>query len=105
VRVRVGEVIGLLGDTGVKHSAPHLHFTISVRPSAQVPEQYIDPEPLIALWPMRVEVPGTSAGMVTASGETGVPLGSAGRKKKKKALPDVAAEDGRTAEADSATVE
>ncbi|HEX4460724.1 MAG TPA: M23 family metallopeptidase, partial [Polyangia bacterium] len=26
VHVKMGEVIGLLGDTGVKHSRPHLHF-------------------------------------------------------------------------------
>ena len=32
VHVKSGDVIGLLGDTGVKESAPHLHFAISVRP-------------------------------------------------------------------------
>jgi murein DD-endopeptidase MepM/ murein hydrolase activator NlpD len=26
--VRAGEVVGLVGDTGVKASGPHLHFTI-----------------------------------------------------------------------------
>jgi murein DD-endopeptidase MepM/ murein hydrolase activator NlpD len=77
VKVRMGEVVGLLGDTGVKHSSAHLHFTVSVKPSAQLPEQYIDPEPLIALWPLRMPVSGGA--MVTASAAPGVPLGAAGR--------------------------
>jgi murein DD-endopeptidase MepM/ murein hydrolase activator NlpD len=75
--VRGGEVIGLLGDTGVKESAPHLHFTISVRPGKDWPEKYIDPEPLIALWPLRVPIDGSDVGLVTTLGEPGVPLGSA----------------------------
>jgi len=79
VRVRMGDVVGLLGDTGVKHSSAHLHFTVSVKPSSQLLEQYIDPEPLIALWPMRMPVGG--AAVVTAQAAPGVPLGSAGRKK------------------------
>lgn len=75
--VKMGEVIGLLGDTGVKHSSAHLHFTMSVKPSALVPEQYIDPEPLIALWPLRVPVQGGA--MVSAEAAPGVPLGAGGR--------------------------
>jgi murein DD-endopeptidase MepM/ murein hydrolase activator NlpD len=76
VRVKVGDVIGLLGDTGVKHSAAHLHFTISVRPAAEIAEKYIDPEPLIALWPLRIPL-GESTGMLTAQAAPGVPLGAA----------------------------
>lgn len=53
--VRAGEVIGLVGDTGVKSSGPHLHFTLSIKPGPEEPERYIDPEPLIALWPLRGE--------------------------------------------------
>jgi murein DD-endopeptidase MepM/ murein hydrolase activator NlpD len=81
-KVKMGDVIGLLGDTGVKHSSAHLHFTVSVKPSAQVPERYIDPEPLVALWPLRMPING--AAMVTASAAPGVPLGAAGRKSHKK---------------------
>jgi murein DD-endopeptidase MepM/ murein hydrolase activator NlpD len=51
-RVKVGSVIGLLGDTGIKHSAPHLHFAMTVKPSKTARERYIDPEPLLALWPL-----------------------------------------------------
>jgi murein DD-endopeptidase MepM/ murein hydrolase activator NlpD len=84
--VKGGEVIGLLGDTGVKESAPHLHFTISIRPAKDWPEKYIDPEPLIALWPLRVPIDGSDVGLVTTLGEPGVPLGSAllkpGRKRR-----------------------
>jgi hypothetical protein len=72
--VRVGEVIGLLGDTGVKHSAAHLHFAISVHPSATMPERYIDPEPLIALWPLRIPIEASS-GMI-AQAAPGVPHGA-----------------------------
>jgi murein DD-endopeptidase MepM/ murein hydrolase activator NlpD len=77
VAVKGGEVIGLLGDSGVKESEPHLHFTISIRPAKTWPEKYIDPEPLIALWPLRVPLHGTEAGLVTTVGPPGVPLGSA----------------------------
>lgn len=76
VPVKGGEVIGLLGDTGVQHSEPHLHFAITVRPAKDWPERYIDPEPLIALWPLRVPVEGTEVGLVTTVGEPGLPLGS-----------------------------
>jgi murein DD-endopeptidase MepM/ murein hydrolase activator NlpD len=77
VHVKGGDVIGLLGDTGVKESAPHLHFAISVRPWKDGPERYMDPEPLIALWPVRVPVDGSEAGLVTTLARPGLPLGSA----------------------------
>lgn len=79
VAVRGGQVIGLLGDSGVKESQPHLHFAVSVRPSPDGHEKYIDPEPLIALWPLRVPVDGSEVGLVTITAPPGVPLGSAAR--------------------------
>jgi murein DD-endopeptidase MepM/ murein hydrolase activator NlpD len=79
--VKVGEVIGLLGDTGVRHSAAHLHFTLSVRPAVSVPEKYIDPEPLIALWPLRIAIPESNA-LLTAQAAPGVPLGAAHRRRR-----------------------
>ncbi|HEY4394467.1 MAG TPA: M23 family metallopeptidase [Polyangia bacterium] len=82
VHVKSGDVIGLVGDTGVKQSAPHLHFAISVRPWKDGPERYIDPEPLIALWPVRVPVEGTDVGLYTTLARPGLPLGAAGRKRK-----------------------
>jgi len=75
-RVRVGDVVGLLGDSGVKHSAAHLHFTLSVRPSTVSTEKFIDPEPLIALWPLRIAV-GETVGVVTTHIAPGVPRGAA----------------------------
>src|SRR4029453_13892909 len=54
VFVKSGDVIGLVGDTGVKESAPPLPFALSVRAAPDRPEKYVDPEPLIALWPLRV---------------------------------------------------
>jgi len=85
VTVKSGDVIGLVGDTGVKDSPPHLHFSISIRPSPDRPEKYMDPEPLIALWPLRVPIDGGNSALVTTVAEPGVPLGSApphGRGKK-----------------------
>jgi murein DD-endopeptidase MepM/ murein hydrolase activator NlpD len=86
VIVKGGDVIGLVGDTGVKDSPPHLHFSISIRPSPDRPEKYMDPEPLIALWPLRVPINGGDAGLVTTQAEPGMPLGSApllaGRKRR-----------------------
>src|SRR5262249_59118450 len=77
MKVKAGDVVGLLGDTGVKESAPHLHFTVSVRPSKEWPERYLDPEPLIALWPLRIPLNGTEVGLVTTVAKPGFPLGSA----------------------------
>jgi murein DD-endopeptidase MepM/ murein hydrolase activator NlpD len=81
VHVKVGEVIGLLGDSGVKHSQPHLHFTVSVRPSRDLVEEYIDPEPLIALWPLRLSVaPNSMVAAVTAQAAPGRVRGAHKRK-------------------------
>jgi murein DD-endopeptidase MepM/ murein hydrolase activator NlpD len=81
--VKIGEVIGLLGDSGVKHSTAHLHFTISVKPSKELPEHYIDPEPLIALWPLRLPVQGdTNAMAVNAQAAPGVTRGQSGLPKR-----------------------
>jgi hypothetical protein len=77
--VKSGDVIGLLGDTGVKESAPHLHFAVSIRPSPDRPERYIDPEPLVALWALRVPIEGGDACMVTTVSEPGLPIGSMNR--------------------------
>jgi len=98
VVVKSGDIVGLVGDTGVKESPPHLHFSISIRPSPERPEKYMDPEPLVALWPLRVPIDGGEAGMVTTLSEPGMPLGSMalipGRKRKLAALKRAAAAAG-----------
>jgi murein DD-endopeptidase MepM/ murein hydrolase activator NlpD len=76
-RVSAGDVIGLLGDTGVKESTAHLHFTVSVRPAADWPERYIDPEPLIALWPLRIPLESSPIVLISTGGPPGLPLGGA----------------------------
>jgi hypothetical protein len=86
VHVKVGEVVGLLGDSGVKHSAPHLHFALSVRPAPSATETYMDPEPLIALWPLRLPI-GDTGGMLTARAAPGMPHGAASRHSHHHALP------------------
>ena len=97
VHVKVGELIGLLGDSGVKHSAAHLHFTLSVRPSVAMVEKYMDPEPLIALWPLRIAV-GESSGMMTAHAAPGVPHGAATRRRAPRVAASHATEDAPAAE-------
>jgi murein DD-endopeptidase MepM/ murein hydrolase activator NlpD len=85
-RVEAGQIIGIVGDTGVKKSAPHLHFTISVRPSRDAFERYLDPEPLIAIWPLWLpaeEGPGVSG--VSTNAPAGVPVRV--RQPKKRAAP------------------
>jgi murein DD-endopeptidase MepM/ murein hydrolase activator NlpD len=64
--VQAGDVIGLVGDTGMagEHARrAHLHFSLSVRPSPAFPEVYWDPRPLMAHWPLQVPPHGTVAGL------------------------------------------
>jgi hypothetical protein len=100
VHVKVGDVVGLLGDSGVKHSQAHLHFTLSVRPSAQAVEKFMDPEPLIALWPLRISVgESTEAVTVTTHIAPGVPHGAARKRhKSRRAEAPAPAEDAAPAE-------
>jgi murein DD-endopeptidase MepM/ murein hydrolase activator NlpD len=100
VRVKGGDVVGLLGDSGVQSSAPHLHFSISIRQHPGGPEKYMDPEPLIALWPLRVPVDGGESGLVTTLARPGVVIGSMplmrGRGKKGVTLKSSARSSGRS---------
>lgn len=82
-KIDAGDVIGLLGDTGVRESVAHLHFTISVQPTPESNEIFMDPEPLIALWPLKTP---RIYGGAEAAWDPGVPLGAhrGGKKKKKK---------------------
>lgn len=43
--VETGEVLGTLGRTGIRHSAPHLHFAVSLQQKGR--RVFIDPEPLL----------------------------------------------------------
>jgi hypothetical protein len=66
-----------------------------VKPSKDVNERYIDPEPLVAIWPLRMPVNG---GAVVSTVEApGVPLGAAGPAHRKIARAPVAATDDATA--------
>jgi murein DD-endopeptidase MepM/ murein hydrolase activator NlpD len=57
IPVKAGDVVGTIGETGVQHSGPHLHFAVSVRSDGDGPELFIDPEPLLHLWPVRSPPP------------------------------------------------
>jgi murein DD-endopeptidase MepM/ murein hydrolase activator NlpD len=82
--VRAGQVIGLLGDTGVKHSAAHLHFSISVKPHKTARERYLDPEPLIAIWPLWIPNENQDSGRFSTVEAPGVPVrGETARRRRK----------------------
>jgi murein DD-endopeptidase MepM/ murein hydrolase activator NlpD len=70
--VTVGQVIGLLGDTGVQRSGPHLHFALTVKPPNRARERYLDPEPLLAIWPLWIVEDGK--GRLSTAEPPGVPM-------------------------------
>ena len=65
MHVAAGDVIGLVGDTGLVGEHAHLHFALSVRPSSDQTEVYWDPEPLMAEWPLHNPERGSVAGLQT----------------------------------------
>lgn len=82
VKVNAGTVIGLLGDTGIKHSSPHLHFALSVKTSKHARERYLDPEPLIAIWPLWIPNENKVGGTLSTV-EPGVPVRAGGPARRK----------------------
>ncbi len=86
-KVTAGQVIGLLGDTGVKHSSPHLHFSLSVKPSKNQ-ERYLDPEPLLAIWPLWIRGERNDQGRMSTATEPGVPVRAPAKRKRKPAAND-----------------
>jgi murein DD-endopeptidase MepM/ murein hydrolase activator NlpD len=62
VPVKAGEQIGTVGETGVQHSGPHLHFAISVRRDPDSEELFIDPEPMLHLWTLKDPPPQAPVG-------------------------------------------
>jgi murein DD-endopeptidase MepM/ murein hydrolase activator NlpD len=69
VHIKAGDVIGLVGDTGVKDGRIQLHFTLSVKPSFEYPEVYMDPLPLLAKWPVETERQGGVVGLVSSAAQ------------------------------------
>jgi murein DD-endopeptidase MepM/ murein hydrolase activator NlpD len=93
VKVKAGQVVGLLGDTGVGRSAPHLHFSLTVKPSKQSHERYLDPEPLIAIWPLWIANDNASTGRMTTTVGPGLPVRGPDRPKPRPATPDAGTPD------------
>jgi murein DD-endopeptidase MepM/ murein hydrolase activator NlpD len=107
-KIKAGDVVGLVGDTGVRDSFAHLHFSLSVlpNPGPEAKEIYMDPEPLIALWPLKIPRWG---GAADAAFEPGIPRGAAGnrraaspKKDKKKKKDKESSEEPAEAAADPA---
>lgn len=90
-KVTAGQVIGLLGDTGVKRSAPHLHFSLSVKPP-NGRERYLDPEPLLAIWPLWIPGERDGHGQLSTGTAPGVPVRERRSKRKPKAIETEAPE-------------
>ena len=61
-RVNAGDVIGLLGDTGLDGARRHLGFALSVRPASELSEVYWDATPWLARATLRLPPHGTVAG-------------------------------------------
>ena len=79
VVVETGEIIGIVGESGVEQSGPHLHFGVSVRPDPESKrEVFVDPEPLVALWPLKLPMVN---GVAQVSVVPGVPRGASGTRK------------------------
>ena len=52
--IKAGDLIGRLGASGIHNSAPHLHFSLSLRPTGRGgAETYIDPEPMLRRWKLQ----------------------------------------------------
>jgi murein DD-endopeptidase MepM/ murein hydrolase activator NlpD len=102
-KVRLGQVIGLVGDTGVKRSAPHLHFAMTVKTPGMARERYIDPESLVAIWPLWVpgDPANTNASVMTAA-PPGKPARGPDHRKPKRTAEPTPAEDHETAGSGSA---
>jgi murein DD-endopeptidase MepM/ murein hydrolase activator NlpD len=102
-KIKAGDLIGVVGDTGIKHSEPHLHFSLSVKTSKHVHERYLDPEPLIAIWPLWIPNEENKGGRVSMTEEPGIPQRGShpGRKRAKKRAESAPAPS--TADAASAT--
>jgi hypothetical protein len=68
MRVSAGDIIGLVGDSGLPEPHAHLRFALSVRPSSALPEIFWDPAPLIGAWPLRAPARGSVAGLTSVDG-------------------------------------
>ncbi len=80
-KVTAGRVIGLVGDTGVKRSAPHLHFAMTVKRRDRERERYLDPEPLLAIWPVWIRDPEAPGGRLSTAAPPGLPVRAPPRRK------------------------
>ncbi len=57
IPVKAGEPIGTVAHSGSPSTRPHLRFAMSVSHDGDGAVLFIDPQPLLALWPMRRDAP------------------------------------------------
>lgn len=64
-RVSAGDVIGLVGDTGLAGERARLHFALSIQPATTLEEVYWDPAPLLPSWALSTPPRGSVTGLAT----------------------------------------
>lgn len=79
VPVKAGEPIGTVAHSGSTSTRPHLRFSMSVRSAADGSVLFIDPQPLLALWPIRRDAPVSLRAMERAPSPSEDEEGSAAR--------------------------
>lgn len=71
VPIKAGEPIGTVARAASTATRPHLRFAISVSNDADGSLLFIDPQPLLALWPLRHDAPMSLHAMQRASSPAG----------------------------------
>jgi len=71
IPVKAGEPIGTVARAANSSTRPHLRFAISVSNDGDGSVLFIDPQPLLALWPMRHDAPMSLHAMQRAPSPAG----------------------------------
>lgn len=77
VPIKAGEPIGTVARAATPSTRPHLRFAISVSNDADGSVLFIDPQPLLALWPIRRDAPMSLHAMERAPTPAGSDEGDA----------------------------
>jgi murein DD-endopeptidase MepM/ murein hydrolase activator NlpD len=90
VKVSAGQVIGC-SEHGRQAIGTAPHFSLSVKSSKTTHERYLDPEPLIAIWPLWIPGDPERRGRLSITTEPGMPVRNHSKTKRKSTKPAGAA--------------